>query len=111
MVECDIMDMRTSNELAEHGLYDFPILGINEKTGAAYRGKIENIAIGIKMKYKRRKDHKVESFLATRKSKAQFNQQQSKDPSQYASELMAKHKSITGEDIEDAHIEDIAGDN
>lgn len=105
MVECDIMDMRTSNELAEHGLYDFPILGINEKTGQPYRGKIENIAIGIKLKYKKRKDGKVEEFLATRKAKAKFGISKQIDPSQYAAKLMDKHKKMKGNEIEDANIE------
>lgn len=94
MIEADIMDWRTSHEIATNGLFDWNTVGFNEKTGKPYYRKEEAIALGIKLKFKARKDRLREDLMATRKMKAKFGLSKQLDPSKFSSDLTARFNEI-----------------
>lgn len=104
MIEADIMDWRTSQNISEHGLFDWNTIGVSER-GEPIVKKEEAIAIGIKLKFKARKDKLREDLMATRKMRAKFGLDKRLDPSQFASDLNAKYKeamAASDADFEDA---------
>ncbi len=106
MIEMDIIDWRTSNELSKNNsIFDWQIVGMDEKTGKPYYRKEESVALGIKLKLKAKKDKLREDLMATRKVKAKFGVDKRIDPSRYASDLRMKYEAV-----KEAQVEDIKED-
>lgn len=99
MIQSDIMDWRTSQEIANHGLFDWNTVGFDEKTGRPFQQKVESIAIGINLKYKNRKDRLREDLMATRKIKAKFGQDKRLDPSKMAATLNQKYEAMKNAEV------------
>jgi len=100
MIEADIIDWRTSHELAKGGLFDWNTVGVSEKGEPIIR-KEENAAISIKLKFKARKDRLREDLMATRKIKAKFGLNKTVDPSKFASNLNERFKEIKSTQFEE----------
>jgi hypothetical protein len=100
MVESDIMDWRASHELAKGGLFDWNAIGMTEDNKPIYR-KEEAVAIGIKLKFKARKDRIREDLMATRKMRAKFGLAKTIDPSKFASALQDRYNSIKNAEVVD----------
>ena len=99
MIQADIMDWRTSQEIANNGLFDWNTVGFDEKTGRPYQQKVEAIAIGINLKFKNRKDRLREDLMATRKVKAKFGQDKRLDPSKMAATLNQKYMDMKNAEV------------
>lgn len=93
MIESDLIDWRTSHEIAKNGLFDWNAIGMTED-GKPITRKEESVAIGIKLKFKSRKDKIREDLMATRKMKAKFGLARSIDPSKFASALQDRYNAI-----------------
>lgn len=98
LIESDLIDWRTSNEIAKNGLYDWNAVGMSD-TGKPIFRKEENVAIGIKLKFKTRKDKIREDFMGTRKIRAKFGMAKTMDPSKFASQLQKRYEKIRGEAV------------
>lgn len=101
MVESDLMDWRASHELATNGLFDWNAVGVADN-GSPILRKEEAVAIGIKLKFKARKDRVREDLMATRKMRAKFGLSKSLDPSKFAATLQTRYNSIKNAQITDA---------
>lgn len=93
MVESDLIDWRASHELAKTGLFDWNAIGMTEDGKPIYR-KEEAVVIGIKLKFKARKDRIREDLMATRKMRAKFGLAKTVDPSKFASALQDRYNAI-----------------
>jgi hypothetical protein len=93
MVESDLIDWRASHELARGGLFDWNAIGMSEDNKPIYR-KEESVAIGIKLKFKARKDRIREDLMATRKMRAKFGLAKTIDPSKFASALQERYNTM-----------------
>jgi hypothetical protein len=93
MIESDLIDWRASQELAKGGLFDWNAIGMSEDGKPIYR-KEEAVAIGIKLKFKARKDRIREDLMATRKMRAKFGLAKTIDPSKFASALQDRYNAI-----------------
>jgi len=102
MVESDLIDWRASHELARGGLFDWNAIGMTDDGKPIYR-KEEAIAIGIKLKFKARKDRIREDLMATRKMRAKFGLAKSIDPSKFAATLQERYNAIKTADVVDAN--------
>ena len=98
MIEADLIDWRTSHEIATNGIFDLQAIGIDERTKKPIIRKEEAIAIGIKLKFKTRKDKLREDLMATRKIKAKFGVNKQIDPSRFASDINQKFKDMQNAD-------------
>lgn len=101
MIEADLIDWRTSNEISKNGLFDWNAIGTTQD-GKPIIKKEESVAIGIKLKFKARKDKLREDLLATRKIKAKFGIDKQLDPAKFASDLQQRFR-----DIQDAEVSDV----
>lgn len=99
MIESDLIDWRASNELAKGGLFDWNAIGMSEDGKPIYR-KEEAVAIGIKLKFKARKDRIREDLMATRKMRAKFGLAKTMDPSKFASALQERYNAIKATEIQ-----------
>lgn len=93
MIESDLIDWRASHELARTGLFDWNAIGMTEDGKPIYR-KEEAVAIGIKLKFKARKDRIREDLMATRKMRAKFGLAKTIDPSKFAAALQDRYNKI-----------------
>jgi len=93
MIESDLMDWRTSNDIAANGMFDWNAIGVTNEGKAIYK-KDEAISINIKLKFKARKDRLREDLMATRKVRARFGLTKSIDPSKLASSLQERYQKI-----------------
>lgn len=100
MVEADLIDWRASHELAKGGLFDWNAIGMSEDGKPIYR-KEEAVAIGIKLKFKARKDRIREDLMATRKMRAKFGLAKTMDPSKFAAALQDRYNSIKDAEVTD----------
>lgn len=100
MIEADLIDWRASHELANSGLFDWNAIGMTDAGKPIYR-KEEAVAIGIKLKFKARKDKLREDLMATRKVKAKFGLSKTLDPSKMAAALNDRYRSIKDAQVED----------
>ncbi|HLD91508.1 MAG TPA: hypothetical protein VI911_10970 [Patescibacteria group bacterium] len=100
MVESDLIDWRASHELARGGLFDWNAIGMTEDGKPIYR-KEEAVAIGIKLKFKARKDRIREDLMATRKMRAKFGLAKTMDPSKFAAALQDRYNAIKKAEIID----------
>lgn len=100
MVESDLIDWRASHELARGGLFDWNAIGMSEDNKPIYR-KEEAVAIGIKLKFKARKDRIREDLMATRKMRAKFGLAKTLDPSKFASALQERYNAIRDAQVVD----------
>lgn len=107
MVDSDLLDWRASNELSEHGLFDWIVVGTDTQ-GKPIMSKQESISIGIKLKFKARKDKIREDMMATRKIREKFGLGKDIDPSKHASDLNEKYKRV--KKIHDAQFTEIKSD-
>lgn len=105
MIEADLMDWRTSNEIAKGGLFDWNAIGMTEDGKPIYR-KEESVAISIKLKFKNRKDRLREDLMATRKMKAKFGLAKTLDPSKFAATLQERYNAIRDANAEVVDEED-----
>ena len=108
MIEADLIDWRTSHEIAKGGLFDWNAVGVTPE-GKVITKKEEAIAIGIKLKFKSRKDRLREDLLATRKIRAKLGLSKQVDPSKFASSLNERFKEI--QDAEATTIDDKPDDD
>lgn len=99
MIESDLIDWRASNELAKGGLFDWNAIGMSEDGKPIYR-KEEAVAIGIKLKFKARKDRIREDLMATRKMRAKFGLAKTMDPSKFASALQERYNAIKATEVQ-----------
>lgn len=93
LIEADLIDWRTSGDLAANGLYDWNTIGVTDNGKPIVR-KEEAVSLSIKLKIKTRKDKIREELLATRKIKAKFGINKIVDPSSYSSDLSQRYKEI-----------------
>ena len=100
MVEADLIDWRASHELAKGGLFDWNAIGMSEDGKPIYR-KEEAVAIGIKLKFKARKDRIREDLMATRKMRAKFGLAKTMDPSKFAAALQDRYNTIKDAEVVD----------
>ena len=101
MIESDLIDWRTSQMVAKEGLFDWNAIGMT-RDGHPIIAKQESIALGIKLKFKNRKDRIREDLMATRKIKAKFGLIKNMDPSKTASMINDRWKQIQEARTEDA---------
>lgn len=106
MVESDLIDWRASHEIAKGGLFDWNAVGMSEDGKPIYR-KEEAVAIGIKLKFKARKDRIREDLMATRKMRAKFGLAKTIDPSKFASALQDRYNAIKSAEVIDEPVEEM----
>ena len=106
MVESDLIDWRASHEIARGGLFDWNAVGMSEDNKPIYR-KEEAVAIGIKLKFKARKDRIREDLMATRKMRAKFGLAKTIDPSKFASALQERYNAIKNAEVIDDPVEEM----
>lgn len=100
MIEADLIDWRASHEIAEDGLFDWVAVGVSEK-GKPVLQKTESISLGLKLKFKARKDRLREDLMATRKIRAKHGLIKNDDPSKHAADLNKRFKEIQDAEITD----------
>ena len=110
MVESDLIDWRASHELARGGLFDWNAIGMSEDGKPIYR-KEEAVAIGIKLKFKARKDRIREDLMATRKVRAKFGLAKTMDPSKFASALQDRYNAIRNAEVIEEPVEEMQGEH
>lgn len=98
MVEADLIDWRTSQEVAENGLFDWQNIAMMPD-GTPIKRKEESVALGIKLKFKARKDRLREDLMATRKMKVKFGLNRNIDPSKMAADLNSRFRKIKDAEI------------
>lgn len=106
MVESDLIDWRASHEIARGGLFDWNAIGMSEDNKPIYR-KEEAVAIGIKLKFKARKDRIREDLMATRKMRAKFGLAKTIDPSKFASALQERYNAIKQAEVVEDPVEEM----
>lgn len=106
MVESDLIDWRASHEIAKGGLFDWNAIGMSEDGKPIYR-KEEAVAIGIKLKFKARKDRIREDLMATRKMRAKFGLAKTIDPSKFASALQDRYNAIKNATVVENTVEEM----
>jgi hypothetical protein len=98
MIEADLIDWRTSQDISENGLFDWNAVGVTGDGKPIYR-KEEAASLSIKLKFKARKDRLREDLMATRKMKAKFGLNKTIDPSKLASSLQDRYRKIKEAEI------------
>jgi len=106
LVECEILDQRMSAYLDKDGWFEDVVTGVDSDGSPIFR-KDAAASYRMKMQMKGRKDKLLRTFLATREMQAKYNLSSRRDPSNYASDLLA-----AGERLKDEAVDaDIVGDD
>jgi hypothetical protein len=106
LVEAELLDMRTSQDLAIKDYIEEQAVGVDSQGRIVYR-KEKAIALEVKEIAKKMKSNIRQQFLATREMKAKYRKEDDVDPSTFASTLVQEFEKKYGtrkDEIVDAEV-------